>query len=382
MSGFCRVYPKSTRCDEDLNAQAGVRECESFTACLPFGASLVFDGECLTFTSSTAVPDDGVYDKLVIQDGCIVEVRKDDLPVYTPPPCTPVPVPCDDTGSGTVVLNPDVANLLYWDSSSRLTGKLFYENSGDITLSGNGTSSSPLRIDANITPTTISMVSTTTDVLLLTNPATNQFVINMATIDNAQVGTHAGFEIDRYGRVVRYTDPGSSGVADIQGTAGNIEVSNSQGIYRIDLPSLHTGPQQVQAGEQALTIDLQGRVSQIVNNPSSVGNRFSSVISGTWTTNLFSFTSTASGRMRISYKGKVGELTSGSGAGVVPLSSDFQLLVNTQSISAFAVIDENLQIIGIEALTPNAYTAGDHTVALILANSISNVVFLDVDLCQ
>jgi len=382
MSGNCRKFPKNTRCDDDLNKQVGVRVCNDFTACLPFGASLVFDGECLTFTPPKDAPEDGVYDKVLIYNGCIVEARKDDLPTYTPPPCVPVPTPCDETAGNAVVLNPDVANLLYWDSSSRLTGKLFYENSGEISFSGNGTSSSPLRLNANISPTVTSVISTTRDVLLLTNPAINQFVIDMATIDNSQVGVHAGFEIDRYGRVVRYIEPERSGVVEIRGTEGNIEVNTSQGISRIDLPSLYTGVQQLRVGEQVLTIDLQGRISQITESPSSVGNRFSSIISGSWLTNLFSFVSTSSGRMRISYMGNLGSLSSTIDSGLTPLPSDFQLLVDTQSIAAYAVVNDNQQIVGIEAITPNAYLAGDHTVALVLANNITSTVVLDITLCQ
>lgn len=382
MSGNCRISPKNTRCDDALDKEAGTRICDSFTTCLPFGGLLAFDGECITFTEPTQAPEDGVYDRFVVQNGCITEARKADLPTYTPPPCTPIPVPCDDTGSGTITISPDVANLLYWDSSSRLVGKLFYENSGDVTLSGNGTAGSPLRISANIAPTITTITSPTPDVLLLANPDTNVFTLAMATISNSVVGVHAGFEIDRYGRVVGYTEPAAGGVTEIRETPGNTVVTGAQGVYIIDLPTLYSTLQKVQAGDQELTIDMQGRVSQIDNKAQAVGDRFSTVISGSWTTNTFSFTSTISGRMRISYKGNIGSITSAVSEGLITLPSDIQLLVDTQTIAAYAVVTDGQYIVGIEALTPNTYLAGDHTMALVSNNNITNPLILDISLCQ
>lgn len=382
MSGNCRISPKNTRCDDALGKEAGTRVCDSFSTCLPFGGSLAFDGECITFTKPTQVPDDGIYDSFVVQNGCITEARKADLPTYTPPPCTPIPAPCYDTGNGTITLSPDAANLLYWDSSSRLMGKLFYENSGEIVISGNGTAGSPLRISANIAPDVTTITSTTPDVLLLNNPDTNVFTLAMAAISNSVVGTHAGFEIDRYGRVVGYTEPAAGGVTEVRGTEGNIEVSGAQGVYIINLPSLHTTEKKVQAGDQELTIDMQGRVSQIDNSAQAVGDRFSTIISGSWTTNSFSFVSTVSGRMRISYKGNIKTTTSAVTEGLVILPSDIQLFVDSQSVSGYAVVTDSQYIIGIEALTPNMYLAGDHTVALVSTDNITSPLILDVSLCQ
>lgn len=87
----------------------GESKCLEFTACLPFGASLHYDGDCMYYTKGNI--RDGVYNTIEVRDGCIVNATNttNTIATYTPQ-CQPTPptfekptIPVD-----TIIQNPTI----------------------------------------------------------------------------------------------------------------------------------------------------------------------------------------------------------------------------------------------------------------------------------
>lgn len=140
--------PRMTaQCNTVLESGPAVpKECPSWTACLPFGASLVSNSGCIDYIPGTNVPVDGVYSKITIVNGCIVSAELAGIPIYTSPPCAPIPTPCDGGGGVLPDPSPTIGNLFQYDANGRPLVKLSIQPGNGISISGDGTTTSPLII--------------------------------------------------------------------------------------------------------------------------------------------------------------------------------------------------------------------------------------------
>ena len=136
---------------KDIQSQE--KPCETWEFCLPFGGRLSYAGGCITHTAPKFPPADGTYGKIIIADGCIVGVEKDDIPLYNAAPCAPVPTPCEcaeaDTGSALPDPSPTAGNLFAYDASDRPLVKVRIEGGANISVTGNGTLQDPFIIASN-----------------------------------------------------------------------------------------------------------------------------------------------------------------------------------------------------------------------------------------
>ena len=112
MIDTCRKTIKKTSCDSDIENQSAP-EYKPFTVCLPFGASLEWDGQGLIYHESDNPISDGVYGTVTVQGNCISSAGAEPVCEYTPAPCAPAAGPCSGTGSGGagVIISPSSDNL-------------------------------------------------------------------------------------------------------------------------------------------------------------------------------------------------------------------------------------------------------------------------------
>src|SRR5699024_1061271 len=105
-------------CEEKvLKTPMETGQCPSWELCLPFAGKLISKGGCIELLPGTPPPD-GVYGKVVVANGCIVGLEKADIPIYSAPPCAPVPCDCGSGGGGGDICNAstEAGNLFSCDA--------------------------------------------------------------------------------------------------------------------------------------------------------------------------------------------------------------------------------------------------------------------------
>lgn len=136
-------------CEEKvLKTPMETGQCPSWELCLPFAGKLISKGGCIELLPGTPPPD-GVYGKVVVANGCIVGLEKADIPIYSAPPCAPVPCDCGSGGGGGDICNAstEAGNLFSCDASGRPLVKLWIKGGDSINVTGNGTANNPYIID-------------------------------------------------------------------------------------------------------------------------------------------------------------------------------------------------------------------------------------------
>lgn len=136
-------------CEEKvLKTPMETGQCPSWELCLPFAGKLISKGGCIELLPGTPPPD-GVYGKVVVANGCIVGLEKADIPIYSAPPCAPVPCDCGSGGGGGDICNAstEAGNLFSCDASGRPLVKLWIKGGDSINVTGNGTANNPYSID-------------------------------------------------------------------------------------------------------------------------------------------------------------------------------------------------------------------------------------------
>ena len=194
---------------ETLVEQTTVSACNApFSICLPFGGNLSMDGSCLKYTAPETIPADGEYSGFIVKGGCIQGVVPPSSPLYTSNTCAPVPNPCDcEGGSSETTPSTLDGNLLTLDALSRPLVQLHYEQGDGISISGKGTTSSPLVISCDLdVPGTI--VSGTPAVLSVSTADGVATVSHVET--KATTRTINGMTFDNFGHLYSYTEPGTA----------------------------------------------------------------------------------------------------------------------------------------------------------------------------
>ncbi len=263
MADYCRTTPKVTQCVPEHHHGKHVA-CPPMQVCLPFGRVLTFDGHCLSVAGEPTVPD-GEYGVIVVENGCIVDAKPNPVFEYTPPVSTEAAESCAST-SGTITLQPDTCNMLSVDASGRYGAYIVTEAGDNITLSGCGTESSPLKISASFnedTTTYLEAASATQVTVSGSGTANDPYLVGLASVMTA--GTYDNFQIDAYGRVVKYNEPTASSITAIVASNG-IEVTTQSGVAIISLAESGVASGTYQLGGYVVALDLAGRATSVTRD--------------------------------------------------------------------------------------------------------------------
>ena len=212
--GYDCHNPRMTAvCEEELKSAdtstvpAAEPKCKEWSVCLPFGGRIQSDGRCVEGVPPSAPPEDGIYDKIVVENGCIVGAEKGDIPLYTAAPCAPVAGNCNETGGGAAIQPSTLAGNLYkLDSAGRPLVKLTVQSGDGISVRGSGTANDPMVIKTDL-PDTEGVVATSGNTSIDVSGAGvvgNPLVITHAA---GQDGVYNGMKFDGRGHLIGYTAP-------------------------------------------------------------------------------------------------------------------------------------------------------------------------------
>ncbi len=252
-------------CNGDTIQEPQVKSgCPDFSLCLPWGGRLWQENGCLKAQPGTPPPD-GIYDRIIIADGCIVGLEKADVALYVPPSCTEVPAACASSSEGAASsceASPLAGNLYTCDASGRPLVRCSIKGGDGIIVSGRGTVSDPYRIKADISAETLRVVAGNNGVTVTgTGSAADALVISHKS--GGLNTTVNGMRFDQYGHLVEYTEPTtSSGVNGIvPGDGIDVQVDNKVGIATISLSKPANVRNGIyQCGGYDVQLDLKNRI--------------------------------------------------------------------------------------------------------------------------
>ena len=241
--------------------------CPDWDACMPFGGRLYSRGGCVQFEASATAPADGVYDRVVVQNGCIAGVEGTQVDVYQPQPCTNAPCSCGDSGgSGSGEdISPSAGNLIYRDGSGALLARLFLGSGDGVSVSGAGTQSDPLVVSAS--PQTLRpYVQAGNSGVSVTGTGVQDDPCIVSHKDgSAGEMLVNGFSFDRYGHLQGYEPPSSAGTVNgVLSRNGVLATTDSStGIVTVELaPAVMDASGTYRLGGFDVTVDGYGRVQQ------------------------------------------------------------------------------------------------------------------------
>lgn len=226
MSNKCN--PRMTTSCEKRTLTTGDTEktaylAEDISVCLPFGGELYTDGGILKHAPASNPPVDGVYGKVVVKNGCIVDVQHEDVAIHTSAPCAPIPSPCDcgdggGSGGGSGMAQPSTTtgNLFEYDAAGRPLVRVFMEEGNGIAIDGSGTKSDPFVLSANIEAGGADVLASGALFTEESGGAT------MVLHRDGKAASVNGMEFDAYGHLIGYTAPdGSSTVKNVTTVLGD-----------------------------------------------------------------------------------------------------------------------------------------------------------------
>lgn len=238
--------------------------CPDWSVCLPWGGRLYQTEGCVRYEPGTPPPD-GVYGLFTLKDGCFIKAEEHPSDVYHPDPCAPVPCPCDSEGEGSGNLcNPSTAvgNLYTCDAAGKPLVKVYVEGQSNITVTGNGTSTNPFKLSANLGDAGVTSITSGSDAITV-NPTTGNVEIGHKLGWNEH--TVMGMTFDQYGHLTNYSEQAATGITGIvPGDGIKVETDNSSGIATISIQE----PAYVKTGEYYvggwnLELDSKNRVYNI-----------------------------------------------------------------------------------------------------------------------
>ena len=225
MSNKCNPR-MTTSCEKHTLATGDTEKAaylaEDISVCLPFGGELYTDGGILKHEPASNPPADGVYGKVVVKNGCIVDVQPEDVAIHTSAPCAPIPSPCDCAGGGSSggggMAQPSTTsgNLFEYDAAGRPLVRVFMEEGSGVTIDGSGTKSDPYILSSSAVSGGSSVIAAGA---LDYEEMGNQTVI---THREGKAAAISGMEFDAYGHLIGYSAPdGSSTVKNVTSVLGD-----------------------------------------------------------------------------------------------------------------------------------------------------------------
>lgn len=374
--------------------QKGTAEgfCPDWDVCLPFGGRLYSRDGCVQFEASGTAPADGVYDRVVVQDGCIAGVAGQEVASYQPRPCTETPCDCGHGSGSEASVSDDPANLITEDVTGSLLAKLFISGTGGISVSGNGTQSSPLVVSA-AAQEAHGFVSAGNDGVAVSGSGSRDDpyeVFHKAGTGPANQ-TIAGMRFDEYGHLKSYEAP--SGAGTVNGVVGRngvkTETDTATGIATIELqeiPAAGTGTWRF--GGFDATVDDYGRVTSVEQEVSvPAGERYfgAQLVTLTDSGSIADVVDTTADRLVVYHKAS----TRFTGSSVsmtfsTALVGSFRITLRTASVTSASFSVDGTAVTtdhGADwacALTGARYSLGQHTVSV--SGSFTGPGYLDVEI--
>lgn len=251
-------------CNGDTIQEPQVKSgCPDFSLCLPWGGRLWQENGCLKAQPGTPPPD-GIYDRIIIADGCIVGLEKADVALYVPPSCTEVPAACASSseGASSCEASPLAGNLYTCDASGRPLVRCSIKGGDGIIVSGRGTVSDPYHIRADISAETLRVVAGNNGVTVTgTGSAADALVISHK--GGGLNTTVNGMRFDQYGHLVEYTEPTTSGTVNalVPGDGIDVSTDNKTGIATVSLSKPANALEGIyQLGGYDIQLDLKNRI--------------------------------------------------------------------------------------------------------------------------
>lgn len=367
--------------------------CPDWDACMPFGGRLYSRDGCVQFEASGTAPADGVYDRVVVQDGCIKGVAGQEVASYQPRPCTEMPCDCNSGsgGGGSADVSDDPANLITEDASG-LLAKLYASGSGGISVSGAGTQSSPLRIQASAQPDRGYVQAGNTGISVTgSGTQSSPYEVSHKTGTGPANQTIAGMRFDEYGHLTSYEAPSSAGT--VNGVVGRngIEATTdiASGVVTLDLQeTIQKVKGTYRLGGYDVDVDQYGRF-QLVDRAVDIaaGERyFGAYLVGLDDLgNITSVTDTTQDRMVVYHKAS--RRFTGSEAFitfVTALVGNFRVTLHAASVTSASISIDGTAVTtdhGTDwagALSDARYALGQHTVSV--SGSFTGPGYLDVEI--
>lgn len=384
----CRQTSKQTVCSgqSDSSGSSEAAHYDSFNLCLPFGASLSYDGTGLKYTEPKNISGTGL---VKVIEGCVTDLVAEEVPIYTPPPCTPAVSPCDDSGSSTsgsgVILSSDSSNLLTWDSSGYLLGALNVRAGSNITITGAGTATDVMVISGSIEPNDTFVTAGTPNLITVTGQGTQASAYNISHVRQASSPAQStGLVVDDGGHVVSYEPPTTAGlITSVVGIPGVVDVETTNTVVSVTLPTmsgLQPIPPKIVTSDRIFSVDVYGRItgSEMAETGELPYLPFSMILTGARTIMTHQFITKGSAKFRIKYSGNAGSAT---GNGLITPPAGWDMTVDLQSVDFYLYV-VNGTVMGAEALTADSYLAGTHLVTLTVPAEINTPGILDIVPCQ
>lgn len=259
-----------SQCEQQLQeaTEQGV-STTPWSICLPWGGQLYQD-ETGVHAVAGNPPADGVYDRIVVANGCIVGALKSDAPVYVGSPCAPLPGDCAGSGGGggsDNLCNPSdtPGNLYRCDFSGRPLVTCTIAAGAGTVVTGSGTTTDPYVITASGGGSGGVYLRSDNEAIKITGGGTRDNPYVFAHKEGFQT-TAAGLVFDAYGHCVG--ESGGSANAGVQGIIGGdgikVDVDNRSGIYTVGLDTpLNSKPGDYLLGGYNVTLDQYNRISDI-----------------------------------------------------------------------------------------------------------------------
>ena len=374
--------------------QKGTSEgfCPDWDACMPFGGRLYSRDGCVQFEASSTAPADGVYDRVVVQDGCIAGVAGQEVASYQPRPCTETPCDCSSgSGGGSADVSDDPANLITEDASG-LLARLYASGSGGISVSGAGTQASPLRIQASA-QTARGYVQAGNTGINVSGAGTQSspYAVSHKAGTGPANQTIAGMRFDEYGHLKSYEAPTSAGT--VNGVVGRngIEATTdiASGVVTLDLQeTIQKVKGTYRLGGYDVDVDQYGRFQQIDREVSiAAGDRyFGAYLVGLDALgNITSVTDTTQDRTVVYHKAS--RRFTGSEASITfttALVGNFRVTLHAASVTSASISIDGTAVTtdhGTDwagALSGARYALGQHTVSV--SGSFTGPGYLDVEI--
>ena len=368
--------------------------CPDWDACMPFGGRLYSRDGCVRYEASGTAPADGVYGRVVVQDGCIVGVSGQEAEIYQPQPCVNTPCQCGGgEGSSSEDISPEAGNLLSRDVSGALLAKLYFGAGEGGSLTGAGTASDPLVLNVDAQASQIYVLAGNSGVVV-SGAGTQSNPYRISHAEGPGTTTAGGFVFDRFGHLESYTPPSSAGTVNgVVGRRGvKSETDPATGIATVELeqPPV-TARGDYRLGGFDVTVDEYNRVSAVDQAVEiSPGARFmgAQLVTLTDSGTLQDIEDTSATRTLVYHKAsrRFTGTNSVSMTFSTALVGSFRISMHCTSLTSAAVAVDGTGITEdvfamdkqVEALTGARYAIGQHTVAV--TGTFEGPGYLDVEI--
>jgi hypothetical protein len=229
-----RVVPQ---CDEEIQSASEKGICPDWSFCLPLGGRLYAQDGCVRYEPGTP-PKDGVYDRVVVENGCIAGLEGTTIPYYQAETCAPEPCSCSDSGGGgAVTVSPQSGNLSRLDASGALLSTLTVQAGSGISISGTGSLRDPLIIKSNPSEAERTYVQSGNYGVTVTGSGTRAAPYSISHNTDGYTGTINGMTFDQFGHLTSYSAPSSVNTVNAVIGKGHVEAStdNSTGVVTLTL---------------------------------------------------------------------------------------------------------------------------------------------------